>query len=442
MVSLGAVITISALAFETFFQQIVSYPERPIVLGNGSISTAISYHVDVDPQQPNLANDLAMGAAISSTIVGSNNTVPSAPPSCGTSNCTWGQYSSLGVCTQCKDISSFVRYICKNHTLISFTDGSFTDYGCGYTLNGTMLTGTYLNGLLSRRVVTLTLQAVDVPSNISSDRGPFTSSIAFKDFVYPIFDFYIAYAPEGKVAVLRNDTPVAMECVFHWCTKSYRASYFEGALNETIVDTFANQSAKELSSSEILAGIPPIVITPPFGSTTFSVSNGTTEGLKETLSIDLSHRSTETDDNLNITDSFQGIYNVTMAPPYDFNAYLDLITTSMTNNLRTKIQGTEPVIGPAWGTQTFVRIRWVWISLPVFLLLATLAFVVGTIVKSSRQQVGIWKTSALAMLLHGLAGGARHKLDPEASASEVEAAARKIHVTLSPDKDTSRLVLF
>ena len=110
-----------------------------------------------------------------------------------------------------------------------------------------------------------------------------------------------------------------------------------------------------------------------------------------------------------------------MASPYDFNAYLDLITTSMTNNLRTKIQGTEPVIGPAWDTQRFVRIRWVWISPPVFLLLATLAFVVGTIVKGSRQQVGIWKTSALAMLLHGLAGGVRHKLDPEASASEMEA---------------------
>lgn len=98
------------------------------------------------------------------------------------------------------------------------------------------------------------------------------------------------------------------------------------------------------------------------------------------------------------------------------------------------------MIGPEWGTQTFVRIRWVRISPPVFLLLATLAFVVGTIVRGSRQQVGIWKTSALAMLLHGLVGGAHHKLDPEASASEVEAA-QKTHVTLLPDKDTSRLVL-
>ena len=171
------------------------------------LATLISYHVDVDPQQPNLATDLVMGTVIGSTIVGSNNTVPSAPSSCGTSNCTWAQYSSLGVgtpsrrirlkacvdlgdqtaefipfevistailtyfylllgiyvrilvsvintrfqpdaprrCTQYKNISSFVRYICKNHTLISFTDGSSTDYGCGYTLNGTMFTGTYLN---------------------------------------------------------------------------------------------------------------------------------------------------------------------------------------------------------------------------------------------------------------------------------------------------------
>ena len=92
------------------------------------LATLISYHVDVDPQQPNLANDLVMG-----TVIGS------------TSNCTWAQYSSLGVCTQGKNISGFVRYICKNHTLISFTEGSSTDHSCGYTLNGTMLTGTYLN---------------------------------------------------------------------------------------------------------------------------------------------------------------------------------------------------------------------------------------------------------------------------------------------------------
>lgn len=116
---------------------------------------------------------------------------------------------------------------------------------------------------------------------------------------------------------------------------------------------------KNFRQVEILAGIPPIVITPSFGSTILSVSNGTTEGLKHALSLGLSDWSIETDDDLNITNSFQGIYNVTMAPPYDFNVYLDLIITLMSNNSRTKIQGTKPVVGPAWGTQTFVRIRWV-----------------------------------------------------------------------------------
>ena len=196
---MGAVITISALAFETFFQQIVSYPERPIVQGNGSISTAISYGLANKQAKPacrtcasrakailwyKLTHKVMNGVRVSvhcphfklcTTRVhptsqlglhvsnsdflpcgrrspaarlskrSSNDTVPSAPSLCGTSNCIWAQYSSLGVCTQCKNISSFVRYICKNHTLISFTDGSSTHYGCGYTLNGTMLTGTYLN---------------------------------------------------------------------------------------------------------------------------------------------------------------------------------------------------------------------------------------------------------------------------------------------------------
>lgn len=436
LASLGAAITILALAFETFFQQIVSYPERPIVLGNGSITTAVSYGLEASPHE---FSDPLMSTTIMTAILGSNDTILSPQSTCATSNCTWSQYSSLGVCSQCKDVSNILRYVCKNYTTMDFVGNTFTDYGCGWLLNDTLLVGTYLNGVNERQVLSLTMQGIDAPSNTSRG-GQFHSSTHFKEFPFPIFDFYVGYAAGGKAAVLRNDTPVALECLLHWCAKSYVATHSQGILNETLVDTFANYSAKQLSPGEVLSGTPPIVIRLPFGHTTFSVSSGSPVVLTNTLSAYLSQMIDE-DDNVTVPSSFQGILNVTVAPPYDFNSYMGLLTTSMTNNLRTKIKGTEAVTGTAWSTETFVRIRWVWISLPVFLLLTTLAFVLGTIAKSSRQKAGTWKTSALAVLLHGLSSEARHKLDPKARASQVEATARKMDVMLSSDNEGIRLVL-
>ena len=46
-------------------------------------------------------------------------------------------------------------------------------------------------------------------------------------------------------------------------------------------------------------------------------------------------------------------------------------------------------------------------ALPVVLLLTTLLFLVITMVKASRSDVGIWKNSALAVLLHDFTDDAR-----------------------------------
>jgi hypothetical protein len=51
-----------------------------------------------------------------------------------------------------------------------------------------------------------------------------------------------------------------------------------------------------------------------------------------------------------------------------------------------------------------IKIHWVWISLPIILLIFSLMFLIATAVKSTREedQIGIFKTSALAILVNGL----------------------------------------
>jgi hypothetical protein len=201
-------------------------------------------------------------------------------------------------------------------------------------------------------------------------------------------------------------------------------------------------TSSRVSEAELELGRQPIVLSPPGVTGTFSVSNSTTEAVRSQLmdGRKLAPIDFYEENDTNFT-SFKGIYNFFMVPPYDFIPALDGIAASITNSIRRKNNGTELAYGDAWTPQTFVRIRWVWITLPAVLLIFSFAFLVGTIAKSARQNVSIWKTSALAILLHGLSTGARHRLDSETPASEVESAAQRIQVVLSSEKETPRLVL-
>jgi hypothetical protein len=58
--------------------------------------------------------------------------------------------------------------------------------------------------------------------------------------------------------------------------------------------------------------------------------------------------------------------------------------------------------GEAIAEEPFVRVRWQWFALPAFLELASLALLVLTIIQSRRENVPIWKSSALALIYHAV----------------------------------------
>lgn len=80
----------------------------------------------------------------------------------------------------------------------------------------------------------------------------------------------------------------------------------------------------------------------------------------------------------------------------------------MTNAIRAS-GGAVPVLGTAFELRTFVHIRWGWIALPVIVVLMTGAFLVAAMMTSRTTKTKLWKSSALAMLFHGLDGDTRKK---------------------------------
>ena len=73
----------------------------------------------------------------------------------------------------------------------------------------------------------------------------------------------------------------------------------------------------------------------------------------------------------------------------------------MTNAMRAS-GGGVPVLGTAYEMSTYVHIRWGWIALPAIVVLMTGAFLAAAMLRSRTTRTKLWKSSALAMLFHGL----------------------------------------
>lgn len=174
------------------------------------------------------------------------------------------------------------------------------------------------------------------------------------------------------------------------------------------------------------------------GNTSFKILNGTTQDLRDWIVSDLPPNMQQ-----NLEFDFvptPGLWNFHETPPYDFDAQLRNLTTAITNNLKSRSTGNVPVNGTAWASKRFVKVRWEWAALPVASLFGSLVLMVATIWKCKKANVHVWKSSALATLLHGVSEGTRELVDLQCASSQIEAMSAKVQVKLSSTRGDARLV--
>ncbi|CAG5185822.1 uncharacterized protein ALTATR162_LOCUS11412 [Alternaria atra] len=433
LVSLGALVTVLALAFEPFFQQIVAYPERMTATQQGITWAARSFVPNYTPILRKFCTDTRSDPTMSAVIDAAFNTpeigIRPSTATCPTGNCTWPSYSTLGVCHECQDVSSSLEYHCKNNTSLDRATG-FREASdpCGFKINNTFLVGS--TGVVGfRRVTSLTTLIVNT-SNTAARFDPFLNSTKFRGATLPIVDFYIGYTPGGPAAVMRNETPVFSECLLTWCVKTLQARVNNGTLEESVVDTITIQPDSYSASSPIVAALGP--------NETFNIINQTTEILRDWIISDLPPILSQNPEFPFGSD--MGIWNFHHVPPYDFEGGLSNLTRAITNNMKSRGVGTVPIEGTAWKSEKIVQIRWVWITLPAILLVGSLVLLCATIWEGRRTQAPVWKSSALATLLHGLSEETQRRIDPDLSSSQIEAISTKLRVRLSSQRGDARLV--
>jgi hypothetical protein len=107
------------------------------------------------------------------------------------------------------------------------------------------------------------------------------------------------------------------------------------------------------------------------------------------------------------------------------------LAKSMTDYVRSLSKA--PNVQPAYGERVeqviFVRVRWVWLILPLFEELVAVVFVIWVVVYNSRHSVPGWKSSALAVLAHNIDHDSS-LVTPYQGPNDVEEKAKLMNVQL------------
>lgn len=440
LAALGAALVLFALAIDPFFQQSVEYPEHwRQQVDNGSIPRALSYRVEdktLDYITVGIAHRFLFDKGLSPVNFW-NQTRAEFPVLCPGSNCTWPEYETLGVCSQCIDATDELEFGCRNANLdwIWLSDDNadgtspyINGSACGWYLQSEphiLMTGYWdvgdttakQNHILIRRTQSIydTSKGIPFPGfkpKLHAIRNPLAHAIL---------------ATGGGVdGIRRNATPKAYECVISWCVKTVLSTFSERGYSEIILRT-AMDHAGEPSKTPNERGYNK-VSDDAFDRTyedvfsergnsgiTFHVDNYTHTVTKSIFDTILPSTYTI----INSTDPSGAVLRykellskqlVTIKPSFnpflynDLTTQLDNMATAMTNRIRSEATTTDMIQGSAYRKETLIDVRWAWLSLPLGLLLLTLVFLVTTILKATVEQdkIGLFKNSAIVTLIYGL----------------------------------------
>lgn len=427
-----------SLALDPFFQQVVTYPQRPRSNGRSTVARVVSYnptrysYLDngVRTFKPPDALLVPIGGVIGDTI---GTLAPSVPLFCPSDDCQWPQFQTLGVCSQCQDISQYLTLACLNENGEWKSDRARaineTVYAptrsCGYFLNASsaapiLMSGYSIrdNGSMGEALAARTFALHDF------DMGQkfWDGSLLYKSTQVPLIDFLTVGTPVGS-SPYSNSSPIALECVLKLCVQTIKTSFFNGNILEHVVDTFENNSQ---SSVDQFVGNVKIgtlrhnfhneTIIPPGQATKFQVPNGTIFDFAYALSSLFPSSLTTQNETTPYSLKYQ-IYTgwettaiftnfTAMRSPGQVPSKMNDLAKALTNVMRSNPSTSEQVFGTG-SFETYVHARYGWLALPLVVAAATLGFLITTIRQASKANAGIWKTSSLATLMHGLSWDAK-----------------------------------
>ena len=450
--SLGALVTVLALAIDPFAQQVACYEvETSASSQNSTLPVRFYFADDIDAT--------FRGASYAGLFGSGQNTLN---PHCSSGNCTWAPYRTLALCSQCIDVTSLVKATGVECDIYSIT----SDHGkCSWSLP---------NGL-SLKVYGLS-----------------KSNMNMSGILPPMMLDKVGHAVVNfSLLDITNSANIwAAECSLYWCINTYTATLNNGRFAERLESSWYNATSalplanipiEEVLDTSTDSGPDNIKFyntTPPTGGAKSQPNLNLSVDEMEFQSNDIVRREdflvTNTPEVLewlggllsgtmsynnrpstNVVDVFYDTHGGPSTSPGASDAnptisvvqdIFDRLAQSLSIWIRTS-QGTASfdlsmgqAVGVTWTSETILKVRWAWLALPCVLQAGTLVFLCFTIIGARKKHVGIWKSTSLALLFHGLGERSAEGMEDLGHVVEMEAKSGRTWVRLEDDGAGARLV--
>ena len=454
---------IASLAVGPFLQQIVSINSCQIIADDVQATIPRTNVYDASLQFESMNVDQGISTAIVKGLISQVANSSTVTPSCSTGNCTFQGYKSLGISSDCQDITDTLEIECSDISYESCTYKLNSGIGiqcdstdnsqqlfiiASYTPNATWAFMGYevisLNVTLEEDTQynnSLNIKATAYRCQFGQSIGTYTASITNGHFEEVLYSTILASSSTGTLS-LSGDKSTSQVMVELDCLSTFERGQLASLghnMNDVsgfiVLNVTQNNNATEWNTTyaplhcmyaawdvEFITGFVNSFLLDGYSSTGYN--EGTLNPSPELTIAMLNFL------YLNGNNTLSSI-NSTMAS----------IANSLTLVMRsTAPQGdtyyNAPAIGIAYRTEVCVQVLWEWLSLPVFLAIMAVLFFIFTLVaargrrRGSSEKRNDWKTSIVALLFHGLDGRARERLGVLNYSSEMEKSAERLVVQL------------
>ncbi|KAH8748664.1 hypothetical protein F5883DRAFT_528644 [Diaporthe sp. PMI_573] len=323
--------------------------------------------------------------------------LPLPPFSCPGVNCTYPVVTSLGMCSTCEDVTERTVADCN---VVKHTSWANSLSSCNYTLPG----GSNISvsetqttfGMNFPTINTSTSEEPNLYPHLKNGIYNFTEIPRLYNMNVVRFDIFEGM---GNLALHNStewmDTMTAHECVFELCAWSFTNwSHLDGALQEGSVA----QSKLRPRDAILDSGgwyqewpFPFEASEPDFpGNHSFEIAKWDRWAMIQTFYA-MWDRATGNEAAKFFSSSLY------LADP-DISHTLDAMARGITYNM---MSGPNSTIsrGQVFKTETFINVRWEWLTLSVVTVVGAVVLLAATIVKTSAMHQRAWKSS-LAPLLY------------------------------------------
>ena len=456
----GSLLSVVSMTMDPFTQQILAFPSRKVPSNKGVAQVMTANFVrSIEPA--------AFQGAILSSIYAPEESYLTY--NCTTSSCNWDlPVTTLGVCSACRNITSLFPPECSTSpgplVPAEGEEWSFSTTTCNYFIVPEVKFPAYIQTLTlpaangrhaeyANQFTQLRLTKVDPRYGLGS---LINDDITWEATILSYATQYnkdIRPMPPLRIQDLRPDIHA---CGVYFCAQAFQDLAVQ---NGSLINTFPAVSLP-LHYIPDSDGRPEGVLVDGDFSVILALNNTNTDAASfpGNATFLLAQKALFNLQGI-VRETFFAIFNLTQSTGNDafsvfpepnsgmdgllktayknMSAAFDHLASGIGGQLR-MADGSRPTAGSALADETFVRVRWEWMALPLAVLSCTILLLAGAIVRDHHggQQPGgattrrIWKSSSIALLMHPLQGCERQGEEQLSDLEKMDEFARGVKVRL------------